>query len=176
MEISKSEVSTNYRYIPTANYSADFFTPGLSYRLLKHNKSWFNGPQILENSNLWEETSLMCNFQVTVAETKLNSILDFNSFSNFSKLLRITCYFHKFISNCKQLNYNIKSPITYWVRMEQQILYTKEYAFLKSKGKLKLEALLPSSNLFMDKEDIIRCRGRVDKSKFDYASRNPTFA
>ena len=63
----------------------------------------------------------------------------------------------------------------YWFRYIQKTELTEEYEFL-SKRKSKTDAL-PSSitdlNSFLDKDGLLRCRGRLGKSSMTYGTKNP---
>lgn len=177
LEISKADLKINFRYIPTNQNPADFISRGLSYRLLKNNKSWYNGPLLLKDPNKWEETPLVCNLGriIKIPPTE-QPLLDLTSFSNYNKLIRITNYCLKFISKCRKLNYDSNSAVYYWVKFCQMYNFSSEYNYLKENPKWKSEKGLPiisDLNLFMDDQGILRCKGRIDKAKLTYASKNP---
>ena len=176
LEISKSQCKINFRYIAGNNNPADFISRGLSYKLLKNNKAWFIGPLLLQDPNKWNETPIVCNLGKIITPSLEKPLLELNSFSNFNKLIRITGYCLKFIQHCRKQKYNSNSAINYWVKFCQKTYFSKEYNFLKLNPKWKPDSNLPlisELNLFIDLDGILRCKGRIEKSKLTYVSKKP---
>lgn len=177
VEINAVNHTINYRYIATNCNPADFITRGISHKLLKNNNAWFKGPKILEDPNKWTLTPLTCNLgKIEITPNLPDPLLNLNNYSSFNKLLRITGFCFKFIYRCRKENYSSLVPLNYWIIHCQKVHFSKEYNFLKSNANWKPDSHLPlisQFNLFIDPKGIIRCKGRIQKAKIYYSSKNP---
>ena len=175
-EITHYNLSITYKHVPTKKNPADFISRGLSYKLLKSNKSWFCGPKFLTDKTQWDEVGLECNFSQNLTFIPdLVSLFDINGYSEFNKVIRVTNYCFKFINKCKG---NIKyDALKYWLLHIQKKEFPEEISLLqtnnpKFKPGVNL-SLISDLNLFLDSEGIIRCKGRISKSDLTYNSKNP---
>ena len=67
------------------------------------------------------------------------------------------------------------SSLKYWLKYSQEIAFPEEIKFF-SKNKNRNEqipTLVLDLNLFLDKDGILRCKGRMNKSNLTYSSKNP---
>ncbi|KRZ28867.1 hypothetical protein T4C_8238 [Trichinella pseudospiralis] len=130
----------DWRYCPTKDNPADVITRGTTLKKLKDNNLWWNGPKWLHNENQWPKerlqrtvtkkieniieeeqrpTLVMLNVNVTIPP-----IFEFERFGNFKKMLRLTAYCKRFVSNYENgllrvggrlrlsdLDYEMKYPI-----------------------------------------------------------------
>ena len=177
-EIEKCDVFINYRFVSTHQNPSDFLSRGLSFKLIKSNKSWFHGPKFLLDKNQWEETPILCKINKTIINSSLVSdpLFDVNKFSNFNKVIRITNYCLKFINKCRKNKLIKFDAHHYWLSYIQKKEFSQEYSFIHSNSKYKPEtglSLISDLNLFLDSEGLLRCKGRVNKSKLTYNAKHP---
>ncbi|KRY82094.1 hypothetical protein T4D_6964 [Trichinella pseudospiralis] len=106
----------NWGYCPTKDNPANVITRGTTLKKLKDNHLWWNGPKWLHNENQWPKERLqrtvtkkieniieeeqrptlaMLNVNVTIPP-----IFEFERFGYFKKMLRLTAYCKRFVSNC----------------------------------------------------------------------------
>ena len=114
----------------------------------------------------------------------IDTIMDINKFSLYRKLLRITAYVLRFISNCRlQLMDRRHGPCNakeiensemLWIRSCQRENYDDEYMELKGeKEHNKILPRLRQLKLFLDKNRIIRCKGRIENAPIAESAKFP---
>ena len=120
---------------------------------------------------------------------KLHEVIDCTRYSNLNKLLRVTAYVLMFknslqrnrskrgecpFANKGQLTGDdINAAEALWLRSIQASSFLAEMAYLKSKVKQTPPPLVTQFGLFIDDLDVLRCRGRINNSGLDIASKNP---
>ena len=178
----KNVVNVQYSYIETKQNPADFLTRGLSYKLLKKNKSWFHGPKWLVGMEMPIGTSLNLNaVQVNQNETeKIESIIDLETTSNYTKAVRITACCYRFISKLRaepeiSRSLAMKKALIYWIKFVQKTEMPDVFDFFSSRKNKSdvIPDLISEFNLFVDKNGVFRCRGRLGKSSLSYECQNP---
>jgi len=99
-------------------------------------------------------------------------------FSKLKRLIRVIGYCKRFISNCRNPKANMKSTIlstqdldqalTCCVKMVQQISYVQEMRNLIEQQEVAASSSLKTLHPFIDKEVLLRVRGRLQQSTCPY--------
>ena len=173
---SNFEIDCKFEYIPTGNNPADLITRGLSYDSFKDSLDfWLNGPnlQVPESPVISENNTV----SLSACTDKTEPILPVNRFSNITKLLNVTSLVFYFIAKlrrkCKSKLECLNDAKVYWLRNEQRQHFPTELDFLH-KPTHATPTLVKNLNLFLDDNDLIRCKGRLGNC--DYLNndvRNP---
>ena len=146
-EINKLTGSHQWRYCPTETNPADILSRGLSYDKFRDNSLWMHGPAWLTNDEKWPIwTTADCTSTPTneTAERQVSSmtianittddkpkgiarVFDLERFNLYKKLLRVTAYVLRFISNYRYQKKTGSLSITAinvaalkWIRSTQQ--------------------------------------------------------
>ena len=118
--------------------------------------------------------------------TGLDKLIDPNLYSSLDSLLRITAYVLRFVDTlrkCSNLEgrdrsdlsvtaYEINKSEMVWIRAVQQSSFKGEIQFLlKPAGAHPL--LVGQFALFIDDDQLVKCRGRIGNSQLPVVSKNP---
>lgn len=173
-----TEVS-EWRHISSHDNPADCLSRGMIPSQLIDNDLWWYGPNwLLESEQFWP-TRIRENAPLleTKAKTSLVNLqhktvplLEFSRFSNYSKLVRIIAYVHRFIHNCKRNAVRLVSSDAFSVvelhdaelsllRSLQDECFSAEIKSIQSNS-LKRGRLL-NLNPFIDENKIVRVGGRL---------------
>ena len=193
----KTEIENKYKlkikfcYVNTMENPADLITRGISTKEFQSKFAyWMKGPTWISN-NLTDvpKSDLSClsehskslttgvniglvNLQASVAPP----LLDVNKYSNYNKLLRVTSYVFKFFSKCRKVetDHDLQAKL-YWLKRMQLESFPQEIDFLKNKPNDKtIPSLVNQLDLFIDKDNILRSRGRIQKALlYSYDVLNP---
>ena len=175
-----ANIKVRFNYVETKENPADFLTRGLSYKLLKTNKNWFNGPKWLLDKNSLSNL-VVNNTQLAKKENKTKEpLFQITDKMDFTRIRNITALCYKFIDkhvlNKERQESELNLEATkYWVRQAQKTDLQNEYEFLTETNNKTgvIPSLITDLNLYMDKEGIIRCRGRLNKSNLTYNAKHP---
>ena len=188
-QFSKNNVIVKYNYIPTKFNIADLITRPCSLsNFIKNKDLWLFGPEwILKPSTEWPTGNLGC-FPTEFLPPKLIAninvnpepdVLNIESFSSYSKLIGVVTKLmeakNKFLKKAFTLEQCKQQAFNYLVLSQQEKYYPDVINFLKSESNdLEPPLIVSQLNLFRDDQNLIRSRGRVEKSNFlSYDSINP---
>ena len=202
---------TKWKYCPTDENPADLLTRGLSADNFKNNSLWWNGPSWLPERLLWPRCDINIQMTSIVADETLDTdqtldapttsgsdktahtsgqllhtgigrLLDITAYSSYKKLLRVTAYISRFITNCRSSRstrelgpltvHELRQAELMWIIDSQSTVYSDEKANMMSKSSRLL--LVRQLRLFLDKDIAIRCGGRIhnapvhEDTKFPY--------
>ncbi|XP_065683794.1 uncharacterized protein LOC136096460 [Hydra vulgaris] len=111
IKIRKTFDISHWRYIETHNNPADIISRGTNLKTLSSNKTWFNGPALLYNDPKdwpkFELRNVIDKIEEITTNLVLNehyldlSIIDITRFNNYLRLLRVTAFVLRFITNLK---------------------------------------------------------------------------
>ena len=193
VEIIRDNVDcNNWFHVPTTVNPADICTRECSVAKLKDCSLWWNGPKfLLVGEEMWPSQDFLLPRDIDFEEKISNKsvvtvsvvgnigvgeIVDAKRYGSLEKLLRVTTFVWRFLSNLKKKLNGLEvrtgelelEEIEYakflWVKYEQSFIKNSE-----NYGKLK-----NSLNLFIDENNVIRCRSRLIEAKqLDYYSKNP---
>ncbi len=197
-EINSLYPSTTWHYCPTSDNPADLLTRGVSADQLRSSSIWQHGPPWLTFDNNWprwsptemsttqalattleepaEETSTQ-----TAQQSGIHNLIDVSKHTRLNHLLRVTAYVFRFISNLRKRNppqhgtltaKEIQEAERKWIQNTQSLAYTNEITNLNSKTSKRL-ALVRQLRLYLDKNGLIRCGGRIHNAPVDELTKFP---
>ena len=117
----------------------------------------------------------------------IEKIIDIERYSNITNLLRVTAYVSRFINNLKmkpqgksQRNLNelradeLKNAEILWVKSVQKSAFTEELSFLKRNDSKSTPPIREGQfGLFLNEDQTIRCKGRIDNAALPASSKFP---
>ena len=185
------EHNVEVRYDCCDDNSADVATRGQSAENLKSNKLWWNGPfWINREYDEWpsfhykltneiqqevkcEERGTKILFENALVATPSQSEpfgINENSYSSYFRLIRITAWCMRFISNIRRKirNSNFLTALEIADAGDMWLHYTQKRYFqdvLDALNNGKKHPLISELGLYMDSEGIIRCSGRFSQPK-----------
>ena len=194
VEIRKLAPPELWRYVPTKQNPADIASRGTTATQLAENKLWWNGPEFLIKSiehwpsqpcHVQEDDSELKSPRVSVTTSAVNlaknlsimELIDVSKYSSIVRLLRVTVYVLRFINNLKKRAKNLDTtvgPITCEEINNAELKWIKDIQYPMTK-QANYEKVRKSLNLFKDKNDIIRCHGRIQESPLPYDTKYPIF-
>ena len=195
-EIRKLTPVTCWNYCPTTENPADLLTRGLSTEELTNNRLWFNGPSWITNEQGRPQSSTTNHIAdahintCPVTEDKqenegIHNVINVQRYSGFYKLLRVTSYVQRFVHNARNtkddritgpLSEEINSAELRWIKCRQMSTYIDihhELSTLQNKASKKTSPIIDTLKLFLDKNDVIRCKGRIDNSPASENAKSP---
>ena len=192
-EIEKEKnIKCQYIYVTTEENPADMVTRGISFKEFQEKLDFWNygPPWLLQEKWLWPQNKLGClsdhskslthsNFISTNAVIDKNDcVIDVSKYSSLDKVERIMTLAYKFINLAKKRD-NDPSLLAkiYLVKSVQKEHFSDSLTFLQKNGKCpekEIPDLVKNLNLFLDKDGIIRSKGRIAKVNFyDFEILNP---
>ena len=172
---SNYSIDIKFKYIPTEFNPADLLTRGITHKSFVTNiEFWRHGPEFLNDSSIrWPEKELRCLSESSkilarsVIASKIETILPIDRFSDVNRLIRVTALVFKFIYMLKKKSKDqcelVNESKLYWLKHEQQTNFIDEYNFLNSSKTKNVPPRVNNLNLFLDSNDLIRSKGRLDK-------------
>ena len=122
----------------------------------------------------------------------LSQVIDIEQYSSVTRLLHITAYVLQFIRNAKkrvsdratrkgpreplrkELNaQELNQAEILWLKTVQKVSLAKELEFLQSQRKTIRPVCVTQFGLFLDHQQIIKCKGRVGNAPLSQESKNP---
>ena len=201
-EIVKSFPSKVWSYTPSSDNPADLLTRGISTQQLLSSQLWLQGPHWLISKSEWPKWSptsvlhlqLVDRETTTIPEeenlcttdiqgiTGIHNTVDLSRYSSINKLLAVTSYILRFVHNARKQQPKLSGPLTVtevstakrlWISNSQNVSYQPEITHLIKKTH-KCPMLVRQLRLFLDKDKLLRCGGRIhnapvhDLTKFPF--------
>ena len=177
-----------WNYIDTHNNPADVISRGSSLVDLAGNTIWFKGPLFLSNSNVKLPSLDSDNCISPVKDdgvvealhiaSGVNSSLDLDfinisNFSDYGRLLRVTCYVLRFVFNLRNRVSRRCSVLSSDEYAEARLLWVREAQ----------RGISNSSNFNQVRQDlglhlvdgVFRCKGRISNAPISFDARFPIF-
>lgn len=179
------------KYCPTDDNPADLLTRGVSAQHLKNSTLWLKGPSWL-TSGEWPswpalDNVLACQISEESSEPDvvkkddgqplgIHQVMDITRYSSLDKALRVTAYVLRFISRVKRTPQGTSKHVTvteiitaknHWIRSVQAD-YVQDMG-----SKSKKKSIARQLKLFLDKDGIVRCGGRLHNSNIKFNSKHP---
>ena len=179
--------NTEFRHVDSKENPADLPSRGISVNELINSKTWWHGPQWLsQQPNNWPpkyselpshlitivpQPEIRTQMSIQVKSKDSPFSIDAQKFTRFPNLIRVTAYCVQFIRHISpsgiaerifpnQLS-SLELTKILWIRSIQQNNYSYVIDILKKKrGSNKSHDLIKKYRLFLDKNEILRCRGR----------------
>ena len=184
-------------YCQTADNAADLLTRGITPTQLQSSSLWSHGPEWLTSETDWPKWSPMSVFNICtseeieatalIAETSIISttgvyqVIDINKYSKLTKLHRVTAYVLCFVNNLRRPSQRLNGPLTaaelvlahkLWIKSAQLDSFPTEISNLQSKSSSRLP-LVRQLRLYLDKEGIICCGGRIHNAPVSQSTKFP---
>jgi hypothetical protein len=174
-----------WRWLPTKTNVADEATRDSVPCDFKPNSRWYRGPSFLtENENSWPKEDLhkvhntdeleLRNVVMTTMEVQ--PLIDITRFSNWMRLIRSTAYMFRFIrrpSPKGELTVEeIFGALYWWIRREQHDSFPEEVSLLQQALPIPKGSRLYKLTPAIDKNGILRLRGRLENWKDGDGPRN----
>jgi len=202
-EIQELTVGSKWSYCPTGENPADLLTRGLSAEKFGDSKLWRNGPSWLSECFKWPQITLNVHIPdeeaddivVTVSTAddsstsgsdpsngnSIHTIVDATTYSSYKKLLRVTVYVNRFISNCKTPSRARETGALSVTELRQAellwILNTQSNSLKDEKDAIRSKSSKISTvrqlRLFLDDDNAIRCGGRIHNAPIDEDAKFP---
>ena len=196
-EIHSLTTTSSWQYCPTADNPADLLTRGITSAQLQSAELWHFGPQWLTTRDNWPiwQPSAALHLQAAAVTTSqfvpvrtpdklgLGQVMDLSNYNTLSKVLGVTAYIRRFVSNIKNKLNTTTGPLTAaelytakmsWVKDCQQQVYYNEITNMRSHpSAAKRLPLVRQLRLFIDDEGFIRCGGRIHNAPLCQATRFP---
>ena len=197
-EILQLTTTASWRYCPTGDNPADLLTRGITSAQLQSSSLWCFVPQWLTTYDYWPawQPSATLHLQAAVVSTSqfvpvtasstqpgLHHIIDLSNYNTLGKVLGITAYVRRFVSNIKNKLTQETGPLTAaelhiakmsWIKDCQQQVYHNEFTNIRSRPSAsKCLPLVRQLRLFIDDEGFIRCGGRIHNAPLCQITRFP---
>ena len=187
-----------WRHVVSEDNPADCASRGMCPSEILTHSLWWNGPEWLKlNPKQWpkqsetksvspsEEANELCAATCT-AILQTPPLMPFNRFSTFTRLVRVTAWVIRFITNCRskkhsnsQALYNslpmreLNQATLYWIKLVQSEVWRSEIDTIKKGSKLKRTSHILSLSPFLDESGILRVGGRQENAKLSFDNRHP---
>ena len=197
-EIVKSFPDKVWSYTPSSENPADLLTRGITTQQLLSSQLWSQGPHWLTSKSEWPKwspTSVLhlqlvdCEDTDTTQDdlcatdniTGIHNVVDISHYSRISKLLAVTSYVLRFIHNVCRQQSKLTGPLTVsevnrartlWISSSQNVSYQPEITYLIKKNH-KCPTLVRKLRLFLDKDKLLRCGGRIHNAPVNDLTKFP---
>ena len=118
----------------------------------------------------------------------LEAIIDCSRYSSLTRLLRVTAFVFQFVRGFRQLNLDgpvspnihlVAEDLQYaelsWVCHIQAKSFVKELEYLRSPGNQPAPTYVQQFGLFLDDNNVMKCKGRINNSTVSLEEKNPIF-
>ena len=174
--------SFQFRHVSSKDNPADLISRGCTARNIISNDLWAHGPSWLPCKDSWpEQPSKLCvenmvEVQINLVNNKQRNIIDPERFSKLKKLVNVTKLVLSFIARTRR-NYkikgNIESQALKLIIKETQKRNLSDCIDYCNNPQNKKPELVNSLNLFIDSDEILRCRGRLGNANLPYETVHP---
>ena len=118
----------------------------------------------------------------------LEAIIDCSRYSSLTRLLRVTAFVFQFVRGFQQLNLDgpvspnihlVAEDLQYaelsWVCHIQAKSFVKELEYLRNPGNQPAPTYVQQFGLFLDDNNVMKCKGRINNSTVSLEEKNPIF-
>jgi hypothetical protein len=179
--IQEDTTSATWRHVPTQSNPAHLISREVEPSTLSRSTLWWKGPQwLMQEPSDWPAAEFkppLENLEIRNVHIASQPPEDIIRFSRLNRLIRVTAYCRRFITNCRLTKANRQSAnlttqdlnqaLTCCVKMVQQTAYAHEIKDLKEHREVATTSSLKTYP-FMDKEGILRVGGRLQQSTLPY--------
>eukprot|EP00795_Rhopilema_esculentum_P010171 gene10171-18839_t len=158
----------------------------------KQNTIWWNGPKwLLGTEREWPNSSISDTLpqecldemkhpqrtektavlKTTVKAPSIRNFIDYDRFSDYQKLLRVTAYVLRFIQNCRNKVRGNQEELSVEEINDAEIIIIREAQ--GSFDEAHLKKIENTLGTFVDSNMLIRCEGRLKNSSLPFDSRHP---
>nr|GBM70276.1 hypothetical protein AVEN_62568-1 [Araneus ventricosus] len=193
-EIQEKTPPEVWNHCPGCENPADKITRGLSIKNLVNDQVWWHGPPWL----IQQDTSCVSSYDdndpdplsiaseeriITLAASaeSVEPVLDIQKFSNLHKLLRVTAYVLRFVTNLRSQEKTVghlstdelSSAMDYWIKLSQFQCFSNEINCIKCNKCIDKSSKLYGLNPKIDEKGLLRVKSRLVKSSLDVDEVNP---
>ncbi|CAG4978222.1 unnamed protein product [Parnassius apollo] len=194
-EIIKVIPSSCWRHTKSEHNAADCATRGLSPSQLLSYSLWWNGPSWLKENKEYPpekyeapEFELKTKPRICAAETTHSPFISklLYKYSSVTKATRVLCRVLRFITNARERvrdnsnfypSYITVNEIKYATKLIIKSIqldnFAQEIEQLKRNGNISRKSAIISLNPFLDKDGILRMKGRLQHSTLPTTSKQP---
>ena len=192
-EIRRNAPPEQWRYCPTSENPADIASRGIKATALKESSLWLHGPEFLsKESAYWpvqpvnvqakEELCELKSAKPTVSsllntctekEANLESIINPESYSSLTKLIRVTSLVLLFVKKLKRRrdgSSDQEESLQVYKQAEKKWIKHVQKGILNSD---KYQQMKSTLGLYQDSEGVVRCQGRIGLSSLPYDTKFP---
>ena len=193
VEIRKLIDPKSWRHVPTDQNPADVRSRGSLASELKEMNSWWCGPDFLyadesdwpknakfqpnnflDQSPEFEEVQSVSTTLVQDEKSAIGEAIDCQNYSDYEKLIRVTCYVVRFVRNLRKGKEFRPSSL----ELDEDELSEAEAMWIKDAQKyLRAEPNFKqrerSLRLFEDQDGVLRSQGRLNYTQLPYCTRHP---
>ena len=186
-------------HCPTKENVADIASRGASPSELLSETRWWKGPTWLvmpkeewpnletpvspteevvsemKVSGKRKENQTVINLMTTASRADIKGIISCEKFSSIHRLLRVSVLVQRFVNNLKKSKSGEKKeqgPITTQEIEESENLWLKSVQSSMFEDR-KYQQWRDQLGLFLDEQDLIRCKGRIEHADLPYTARHP---
>ena len=192
-----SEIQTltdpaHWKHCAGVDNPADLLTRGVSANLMTSNYVWLKGPKWLmqPDAKLLTCDEVDSDSVLDLPESEIEpvdtlcyiapvetSLIDFERFSSFRKLLRVVNLVLRFIKKTRKLEHDVDDLLVARIvlfRLIQTCHYSEEIEMLKAGGVVKNGSSLKKLNPFMGEDGLLRVKGRLGHApSLSYDEKHP---
>ena len=189
-----------WSFTPSNDNPADLLTRGISTDQLLSSQIWSQGPQWLTSESSWprwlptnilhlqlsdspgtDDTATQQDGDQNI--TGIHNVIDVFRYSSINKLLAVTSYVLRFINNALKQRTRIVGPLhsselntaeKLWISSSQKTSYKQEITYLTQKQN-SCPTLVKQLRLFLDKDKLLRCGGRIHNAPVSESTKFPLF-
>ena len=178
----------NWFHCPGKDNPADLISRGVLAEQLMSASQWLKGPAWLSvpfNNSSQEQQMLSfenCDKMEAVSCIAVNTVFEFTRWSSFCKAVNVVAWTIRFIANCKPEGKKCSGPLTYEELTQAKVkllcyvqreVYWKEIEALWQCKSLSRGSPLRKLDPFLDKDGLLRVKGRLDQADMEYESKHP---
>ncbi len=189
-EIREKVSSELWSHCPGDQNPADIPTRKINVSQFAANTRWWEGPHWLKQSkSQWpnysiendsppecleelksKQNAVKLTALMTTTE-KIEEFINFERFSDYGKLVRVVTYILRFIHNCRnKVNRNIEELSSSEITTAENLIIRRVQCNF---NKTHLNDVQKNLGTFFDKNQIIRCKGRMQNSSLRYDAKFP---
>ena len=195
----KSFSANLWSYTPSSDNPADLLTRGISTQQLISSQLRSKGPHWLASKSewpQWQPTSVL-HLQVDsndtdlpetqtctvddISTTGIHNVFDTSRYSHINRLLVVSSYVLRFVHNACKRQPRLTGLVTanelntarrLWISNSQNLSSQPQIAYLMKKTH-KCPALVRQLRLFLDKDKLLRCGGRIHNAPVSELTKFP---
>ena len=195
-EIQLLTDKTRWKHVKGEENPADIPSRGMLPSKLKDCDLWWKGPNFILNNSTTLENVLEDELEIPESSAKelkkqtlshnvvnIEPVIPLRAFSNFGKLIRVTCLVRRFIHNCRSSVTNrlhgplnekeIEQSKDFWIKHAQQGDFHDEIDCLKNGHQIPKSSRLSCLNPVLDSSGNLRSGGRLGHSKLETSAKFP---
>ncbi|XP_045490597.1 uncharacterized protein LOC123690703 [Pieris rapae] len=180
--------ASQWSHVSSADNPADCASRGVTPSALLNMEMWRTGSPWLQNKVINYERKPILDTNLEEKGTKVYHIVEeielklWTKYSSLRKLLRVLAYCNRFIKKLRKLrneyptwltSRELNQALLTCIKQCQRKYFSQEISDLKLKGTVNKKSKLTTLNPFLDKDDILRVGGRLDRANISDNLKHP---